>query len=121
MKKRLRKKLRRGEFSVVVVPIAFRMREIPQEMQNNLLDRFIKEAIEANDLQFGGGGHLRWAGFAEPQAWPGSISSQQRAAIASWLEAEQDIVQHYVGEITLDSKVESGNDPDYPRSQLDRI
>jgi len=89
-------------------------------MQNNLLDRFIKEVIEANDLQFCGGGRLRWAGYPEPQAWPVPFPANNEQSLPIGWNTEPDIMQYYFGEIISDTKVETTDDPDYLRPQLDR-
>jgi uncharacterized protein len=121
MRKRLRKKLRKGEFAVQVIPIAFRMRELPVSGQNSLLDRFITEAIEANGLQFGGGGDGDiWSGFAEPVDCPGAISANQRSAVDAWIASNPEIVEHFIGEITRDEDIAElqKHDPDFPQSRL---
>ncbi|MDP6636835.1 MAG: 50S ribosome-binding protein YggL [Phycisphaerae bacterium] len=119
MRKRLRKKLQKGEFAVPVIPIAFRMGELADPDRNNLLDRFVAEAIEANGLQFGGGGGGSvWSGFAEPVNWPGSISDDQRSAVETWIASQPEIVERFVGEITTDSETLMDQDPDFPRSRL---
>jgi hypothetical protein len=62
MRKRLRKKLRLREF----IQLAFLAKAqvnpgLPEAARESLLDRFIVEAIESNDLSCGGGcGPLEW-------------------------------------------------------------
>ncbi len=118
MRKRLRKKYQKGEFAVPVIPIAFRMCELFDSNENDLLDRFIAEAIEANGLQFGGGGEAIWSGFAEPADWPGTISANQRSAIDAWIASNPEIIEHFVGEITTDAATILKHDPDFPQSRL---
>ncbi len=121
MRRRLRKKLRKGEFTVRMIPIAFRMRELSTSDQNDLLDRFCEEAIEENELQFGGGGGGHsCCGYAEPIAFPGLISADQRSAVDSWLTSESDILESFVGEVMTDDEVEMlmTHEPDFPRSRL---
>ena len=58
VKKRLRKKRRVGEFQEFGFGAGFRFSDLlTMEARNNLLNRFIEEAIEKNGLQFGGGFH----------------------------------------------------------------
>ena len=122
MRKRLRKKLQKGEFAVPVVPIAFRMCEVPVSDRNGLIDRFYDEAIEANGLQFGGGGSdAVWSGFAEPVEWPGVISADQRSDVHAWIESEPRIVELFVGETTTEAETAMKRDPDFPRSRLGAV
>ena len=119
MRRRLRKKLCKGEFDVPVIPIAFLIASIPE--RNVLLDRFIEEAIEANGLQFGGGGASDvWSGFAEPYARSLSITGEQRSTIVAWLASQQDIVDYFVGDIVRGSELEPvlAGEPDFPRTRL---
>ena len=121
MRKRLRKKLGKGEFAVPVVPIVFRIAELPVLARNSLIDRFLEEAIYANGLQFGGGGGGSvQSGFAEPQKAPGSVSADQRAVIDAWLTSEPRVLEHFVGEAMSASEVDAAvkDEPDFPESRL---
>ena len=121
MRKRLRKKLQKGEFAVPVIPIAFRMLDLPTPDRESLLDRFMAEAIEANGLQFGGGGDGSiWSGYAEPEGWPRTITDDQRSAVDVWIASRQEITERFVGEVTTDTDVEAvaNGDPDFPASRL---
>jgi hypothetical protein len=64
-----------------VLPIAFEIMPFENaEARDRFLDRFIQEAIENNDLHFGGGGTGSvWCGLAEP-AVPLTISERERRA-----------------------------------------
>ena len=122
MRKRLRKKYRLGEFAVPVIPIAFRTRELSDQEINDLMERFVTEAIEANKLQCGVGSGVDrsvWSGFIAPVAWPGKISADQRSAVEAWVAAETDIIEYVLGEITTDDMEPiMDRDPDYPASLL---
>ncbi len=60
MKKRLRKKLRRGEFQELGFEVRFRaVDDLSDEAFDNVADAFISQAIEANGLICGGGGKMR--------------------------------------------------------------
>ena len=122
MRKRLRKKLKEGEFATAVVPIAFRVRQLLVSDRESLIDRFIAEAIEANGLQFGGGGSGSiWSGFAEPADWPGTISEDQRSAVEAWIASAPEIVERFVGEITTDAETVLKQEPDFPGSRLGAV
>jgi len=57
MRKRLRKKLRVGEFIELGFTARYQVKAgLSSAALDSLLDRFILEAIEANDLHCGGGG-----------------------------------------------------------------
>ena len=57
MNKRLRKKKHLGEYQEFGFKAGFRFsNELTRSTRNNLLNRFIEEAIESSGLQYGGGG-----------------------------------------------------------------
>src|SRR5207244_12648965 len=73
MKKRLRKKLRKGEFAEYGFSIWFRFDTVLAEEESDLLmDRFLDELIEANRLQFGGGG--------DGKEWDGGVGLAGRGS-----------------------------------------
>ncbi len=121
MNKRLRKKLRVGEFDIPLLPIAFEMKPFDTiEARNGFLDRFITEAIEAHDIQFGGGGtDLIWSGFAEPTGRSLTITDEQAEAVRFWIAAQSEIARSAVGPIMRDSEVCKLQDagPDFPVPQ----
>ena len=57
MKKRLRKKLHKGEFQEFGFNLEFDLKETNDEDFDKFLDDFIRDAIEGNGLECGGGGH----------------------------------------------------------------
>lgn len=88
MKKRLRKKLRVGEFSELGfelrITLAAGLSEIERE---DAIDAFIAQAIEANELAVGGGYGEVW-NFFVTRAGVGSVTPSEREAVVAWLEAE---------------------------------
>ena len=103
MRKRLRKKKRLGEFaefglSVTVTPnIPFGSRE-----RNDLLDRFIEEAIEKNALSCGGGGGDTWEFFVTANGKRASVTDAQRQSLEAWLRSTPAI-----GSYTLSSPLDA--------------
>lgn len=105
MKKRLRKKLRLGEFQdwLFAVRLSYDATQIDSEA---LLDRFLDEAVEANDLFCGGGGRNGdWHFVIGYNSWP---NMQEREAarrnFENWLrEYSQDApLQFAVGALFVD-------------------
>lgn len=96
--KRVRKKLRRGEFK----ELGFRLSvtfssELTKEERNSLLNDFIQQAIEANGLVFGGGGAGNtWDGFVTLDAPRGSTSEAQREKVIEWLSGNPRILEYDV-------------------------
>jgi uncharacterized protein len=92
VRKRLRKKLRKGEFREFGFEIAFRVKK----RRDELLDRFILEAIESNGLLFGGS---EMGGFATSAADRASATDDQREKVRAWLEAQPEITDISIGEL----------------------
>ena len=71
--------------------------------REELLDRFLVEAIEANGLQFGGSSDQAgtWSGTAEPASGL-KISASQRERVQEWLANQEQVCWHVVGAIVLD-------------------
>ena len=87
MKKRLRKKLYRGEFQELGFKLWFRLKaNVTGEAVDSLLDEFISEAIAKAGLQFGGGGRAEWEGFVTLER-RGSVTPEQREQVTNWLAA----------------------------------
>lgn len=85
MKKRLRKKLRLGEFSELGFELRIRMAEgLDDEAHEDAIDQFIGEAIEAADLAIGGGYGEVWSFFVTRSS-AGSVTEEQRAGVLAWL------------------------------------
>lgn len=98
MKKRLRKKKRVGEFQEFGFAAGFRFsNELDGKTRNDLIDRFIAQAIENNGLQFGGGGgDSEWVGFIALNKKRGSTSNNQREAVKQWFIQESEVLEYYV-------------------------
>jgi len=95
MRKRLRKKKRVGEFQEFGVELEMTLRADVDF--DGFLDDFLRDAVEANGLAFGGGGrgnHL--AGFLELGR---QDTCQSRIkSVTTWLTAEHRIETFMVGD-----------------------
>ena len=92
--KRLRKKLRLGEFQELGFQLhAKTVTDIDEE---KLWDLFIGQAIEANGLLFGGGVGREINGFVTVGG-RGSTSEEHRQTLAAWLEMQPEILEFEVG------------------------
>ena len=79
--RRLRKKLRIGEFKEEGFEVNFRFKPgLTNEEQLDTLMKFITEVIESRQLLFGGGEN----GFVT-KAGRGSTTEEDRSAVGSWL------------------------------------
>lgn len=79
--RRLRKKLRVGEFKEEGFEVNFKYKaNLTNEEQLDVLMKFITEAIESRHLAFGGGEN----GFIT-RAGRGSTTEEDRQAVRSWL------------------------------------
>ena len=102
MKKRLRKKKRVGEFQELGFELGFEIdATLSEEERNELLVAFIEDAIEANGLQFGGGGDSggEWKGFSAINKKRGSATESHRESVRIWLEKNSKITKFWVGEL----------------------
>lgn len=97
MKRRLRKKLRKGEFQELGFEVGYACSEgLTDDACDAVFDRFILEAIEGNDLAFGGGGPRRVDGFVT--VWGrGSVTEAQREAVERWLAASPEVKRFEIG------------------------
>lgn len=99
MKKRLRKKLRTGEFKEMGFYVRFRLPEDISEVElDTVLDHFIDDAIEVNGLEYGGGGDTEWEGFVTLNR-RGSVTEDQRGKVIAWLSGNPRIIEHEVSEL----------------------
>lgn len=92
--KRLRKKLRLGEFQELGFQLHAKIKVGVDE--EKLWDLFIGEAIEANGLLFGGGFGREINGFVTASG-RGSASEEHREALVSWMEVRPEITEYKVG------------------------
>ena len=92
--RRLRKKLRVGEFKEEGFEINFKFKAgLTNDEQLDILMKFITEAIESRKLSFGGGEN----GFVT-HTWRGSTTEEDRQAVSSWLLSCTSIEQVRVSE-----------------------
>lgn len=103
MRKRVRKKRRLGEFTeygllVGVSPVA----SLGSADREALLDQFIEEAIEKNDLSCGGGGGPTWEFFVTSNARRASVTEPQRRSLEAWLDSNAA-----VGTFTLSAPIDA--------------
>jgi uncharacterized protein YggL (DUF469 family) len=97
MKKRLRKKLHKGEFKELGFYIEFDFLEPDNDaLFDKFWDNFIEEGIVGNGLVCGGGGYKRHEYFVSSNK--GSASEKQRNALKEWLEKQPDISNIMLGE-----------------------
>jgi uncharacterized protein len=99
MRKRPRKKLRRAEFTELVFGLRYTLvAGLTAAAADDFLDRFLLEAVEANDLRCGGGGQgVAWD-FVVTLAGRGSPSEAQRVSLAGWLGAQPEVLSYTLGE-----------------------
>ena len=98
MKKRLRKKLHRGEFQELGFDVRFQVTDdISEEAFDSAVDAFISQAIEANGLLCGGGGKKpEWDVFVT-LGRRGSVTEEHRQAVQQWLAARPEVKETQVG------------------------
>lgn len=97
MKKRLRKKLRLGEFRELGFEVSFRLSDgLDQPGLNRFWDSFIGEAIEARGLMCGGACGRVWDVFVT-RAGRGSAAEQDRRDLAGWLERYANVSEVWIG------------------------
>ena len=97
MKKRLRKKHHLDEFKEYGFKVWFRFdQELDMAAQDTLLDDFIMEVIEANGLQFGGGGSNEWEGFVTLNT-RGSANEKHRTLVETWFKSRPEALTFQVG------------------------
>lgn len=91
--RRLRKKLRVGEFQEFGFDVSFKLRDGVDEIQlSSFWDAFIFQAIEQNGLAFGGGTN----GFV--CAWGrGSAQESHRELVRGWLVAHPEVELAHTG------------------------
>lgn len=97
MKKRLRKKLRLGEFREFGFEVQFRLpADLAEDAMWAFSDAFLQQAIEGNSLMCGGSCGRNWDVFVT-RAGRGSASEQQRAAVSAWLQQHPLVSEIRVG------------------------
>ena len=100
MKKRLRKKLRLGEFKEFGFEITVEMAEgLNEEQLDAFISIFAEEALEKNGLDFEGGGNTsELFGFVVLNK-RGSVSEDQRSIVEVWLKERTEVKNATIGEL----------------------
>ena len=99
MRKRLRKKLRRAEFTELVFGVRYTLvAGLPVTAADDFLDRFLLQAVEANNLRCGGGGQGVACDFVVTLAGRGSPTEAQRLSLATWLGNQPEVLSYTLGE-----------------------
>lgn len=107
MKKRLRKKLRKGEFREMGFFISFHFDEkLSQSKVDELFDKFL-ELLEDNNLGVGGGfsttkGYFDFKGFV---TWDGrgTVLEKHRTLIDKWLKEQGSVIKNYKIGVLVDA------------------
>ncbi|MEX2141578.1 MAG: 50S ribosome-binding protein YggL [Pirellulales bacterium] len=97
MKKRLRKKLRKGEFKEVGCEVRIKLAEgLSDEQAEAFVDAFLAEVIEAQGLQFGGGA-FRGECDGYIGKYRGSVTVAHQGEVGRWLAGRAEVVSHEFG------------------------
>ena len=95
MRKRLRKKLRLREFTQLCFTASYRVKSsFSTDSLDSLLDRFILEAIESNDLSCGGGGGRQIGSSSSARAVEGVPRKEICNGYAFGWRAKKKSTQH---------------------------
>lgn len=94
--RRLRKKLRLGEFQQLGFEISIILKpNLGIDDLDHFLDEFILDAIEKNELAFGGG-----TGCGFITTWKrGSATEAHRTIVENWLRRRQEVVSVTLGQL----------------------
>ena len=100
MRKRLRKKLRFGEFREHLFAVRYSLHSefAADAAAEEFLWRFLDEAIEGNGLSCGGGGQGETWELLVSVAKRGSPTDGQRSAVGEWLAQQQEVKTYALGE-----------------------
>ncbi|HEP9622673.1 YggL family protein, partial [Pseudomonas aeruginosa] len=92
--RRLRKKLCVDEFQELGFELNFHYKEgVDADAVNAFMLRFIDQAIEANELTYGGCDEFGFVCLARR----GSVNEEQRALIEAWLKQQPELASVEVG------------------------
>lgn len=87
-----------GEFKELGFCVRFQLDEnLSDQDVETFLEQFLGEAIEANGLDFGGGGNHQWQGFVTLDR-RGSVTEEQRKLLGEWLDRHPQVQSHEVSE-----------------------
>ena len=96
--RRLRKKLHVGEFIELGFNLSFAInKEISVKARDDLLDRFLTEAIYGQGLFFGGGMGEMTEGFVSKHR--GTATEAHRQYIEMWLIKQRDVFSAEIGDL----------------------
>ena len=110
MRRRLRKKLRRAEFTEYGFVVQYRAHTgHTRAVIDDLLDRFILEAIEANDLNCGGGGGPSEWDFFVCANGRRSATDVHRRRVDEWLRDQMEVAERRISALH-----DAWNGPDEP-------
>jgi len=100
MKKRLRKKSHKGEFQELGFKLDFTIgADLDSTNRYQIIDDFIHEAVEANNLSFAGGGKdNKWGGFIT-KLKKGSATEKDQQAVDKWLKSNAEVEEYKIGEL----------------------
>lgn len=113
MRRRLRKKLRKAEFTEYGFAVQYRVHaDRTPAMIDALLDSFILEAIEANDLSCGGGGGPTEWDFFVCANGRRSATDIHRGRVGDWLSDQKEIVTRRISALH-----DAWNGPDEPSEE----
>ena len=106
MRKRLRKKVRRGEFTEHAFGVQYTLAGgLSQTSVGDFLDRLLERAIEAHNLSCGGGGQgVAWD-FLVTKAGRGSPTDGQRIAVGAWLHEQPEWCRTHSGSSSMPGMV----------------
>lgn len=93
--RRLRKKLRIGEFQTLGFEYDLSWSEVPSpELQERFIDQLLEEVIEPRSLSLGGG---TTCGFISARR--GSVTDEDRAVFEAWLRQWPNVCHARVGQL----------------------
>lgn len=100
LKKRLRKKHHVGEFQEMCFEIKVQLKANISAVEfDKFVDDFILQAIEKNQLVFGGGGNAEsWTGFASSAKKFHSPNDKHKEAVRFWLEQRAEVIECEIGD-----------------------
>jgi uncharacterized protein YggL (DUF469 family) len=97
VRRRLRKKLRRQEFTELGFAVQYRVQaDLAPAAIDDLLDRFILEAIEANDLSCGGGGGPAEWDFFVCANGRRTATDFHRGRVDEWLRGQREVTARLI-------------------------
>lgn len=98
MKKRLRKKLHKGEFKEVGFEINCKIdSNISESVYDKFIDDFV-DKIEDKGLCFGGGGSKdNWSGVISKDKNYLCTEASDKSYISNWLKSKKEIIEHKIG------------------------